>query len=166
MRNVIIIGSGPAGLTAALYAARANLNPLVIEGLESGGQLMLTTAVENFPGFRDGIMGPELMAEMRAQAARFGAEIMAGDVTSVELGTPPFVIRVGEQTHETQSLIISTGASARLLGLPSERALMGMACLRARPATATSSAASPSPWSAAATRPWRRPSSSPSSPRR
>ncbi len=125
MRNVIIIGSGPAGLTAALYAARANLQPLVIEGLESGGQLMLTTAVENFPGFRDGIMGPELMAEMRAQAERFGAEIVAGDVTSVELGTPPFIVRVGERNHETRSLIISTGASARLLGLPSERALMG-----------------------------------------
>ena len=125
MRNVIIIGSGPAGLTAALYAARANLKPLIIEGLESGGQLMLTTAVENFPGFRDGIMGPELMAEMRAQAERFGAEIVAGDVTSVELGASPFVVRVGERSHETRALIISTGASARLLGLPSERALMG-----------------------------------------
>ena len=125
MRDVIIIGSGPAGLTAALYAARANLKPLVVEGLESGGQLMLTTAVENFPGFRDGIMGPELMAEMRAQAERFGAEILAGDVTSVELGASPFVVRLGEQAHQTRSLIISTGASARLLGLPSERALMG-----------------------------------------
>ena len=86
---------------------------------------MLTTAVENFPGFRDGILGPELMAEMRAQAERFGAEIVAGDVTAVELGAPPFVVRAGEQTHEARSLIISTGASARLLGLPSERALMG-----------------------------------------
>ena len=125
MRDVIIIGSGPAGLTAALYTARANLKPLVIEGIESGGQLMLTTAVENFPGFRDGIMGPELMAEMRAQAERFGAEIVAGDVTKVEMGASPFVVRVGEQAHEARSLIVSTGASARLLGLPSERALMG-----------------------------------------
>ncbi len=125
MRDVIIIGSGPAGLTAALYTARANLKPLVIEGIESGGQLMLTTAVENFPGFRDGIMGPELMAEMRAQAERFGAEIVSGDVTTVEMGASPFVVRVGEQAHETRSLIVSTGASARLLGLPSERALMG-----------------------------------------
>lgn len=125
MRNVTVIGSGPAGLTAALYAARANLEPLVIEGLESGGQLMLTTMVENFPGYRDGIMGPALMAEMRAQAERFGAEIVAGDVTTVELGVSPFVVRLGKTNHETRALIISTGASARLLGLDSERTLMG-----------------------------------------
>ena len=125
MRNVIIIGSGPAGLTAALYAARANLAPLVIEGLESGGQLMLTTAVENFPGFRDGIMGPELMGEMRAQAERFGTEVMARDVTGVELGEPPFTVHLGQEALQAKALIISTGASARLLGLPSERTLMG-----------------------------------------
>ena len=125
MRNVIIIGSGPAGLTAALYAARANLSPLVIEGLESGGQLMLTTMVENFPGYRDGILGPDLMAEMRAQAERFGAEIISGDVTSVDLGAAPFTLRVGDVIEQTKALIISTGASARLLGLPSERTLMG-----------------------------------------
>ena len=125
MHNVIIIGSGPAGLTAALYAARANLAPLVIEGLESGGQLMLTTMVENFPGYRDGIMGPDLMAEMRAQAQRFGAEIVSGDVTAVELGSQPLVVRLGKEVRETRSLIIATGASARLLGLPSERTLMG-----------------------------------------
>ena len=125
MHNVIIIGSGPAGLTAALYAARANLAPLVIEGLESGGQLMLTTMVENFPGYREGIMGPDLMAEMRAQAQRFGAEILSGDVTAVELGSWPFVVRLGDVVQETRSLIIATGASARLLGLPSERTLIG-----------------------------------------
>ena len=125
MRDVIIIGSGPAGLTAALYAARANLAPLVIEGLESGGQLMLTTMVENFPGYRDGVMGPDLMAEMRAQAQRFGAEIISGDVTAVELGSQPFSVRLGDEVHQTTALIIATGASARLLGLPSERTLMG-----------------------------------------
>ncbi len=125
MHNVIIIGSGPAGLTAALYAARANLEPLVIEGLESGGQLMLTTMVDNFPGHRDGIMGPELMGEMRAQAERFGAKIMAGDVTRVTLDSSPFTVHLGKEALETKALIISTGASARLLGLPSERTLMG-----------------------------------------
>jgi thioredoxin reductase (NADPH) len=111
-RNVTIIGSGPAGLTAALYSARANLQPLVIEGIEAGGQLMLTTLVENFPGHRDGIMGPDLMHEMRAQAEKFGAELIQNHVTSVDLCSTPFVIK-------------TTGASARLLGLPSERALMG-----------------------------------------
>jgi thioredoxin reductase (NADPH) len=124
-REVTIIGSGPAGLTAALYSARANLRPLVIEGLEAGGQLMLTTAVENFPGFRDGIMGPDLMAEMRAQAERFGASIMRGNVTAVDLSVRPFVITTDDKRIATQTLIIATGASAKLLGLPSERQLMG-----------------------------------------
>ena len=124
-RNVIIIGSGPAGLTAALYAARANLKPLLIEGLEAGGQLMLTTAVENFPGFRDGIMGPELMAEMRAQATRFGTEIVQGDVSAVDVSRGPFSVRTTEDEYRCHALIIATGASARLLGIPSERKLMG-----------------------------------------
>ncbi len=125
MRDVIIIGSGPAGLTAALYTARANLEPLLIEGLESGGQLMLTTDVENYPGFREGIMGPELMTAMRGQAERFGTEFVTGDVTKVGLGQPPFSVTTTDTTYQTRSLIIATGASARLLGLPSERALMG-----------------------------------------
>jgi thioredoxin reductase (NADPH) len=123
--NVIIIGSGPAGLTAALYSARANLKPLVIEGLEAGGQLMLTTLVENWPGFRDGIMGPDLMAEMRSQAERFGAEIIRSQVSSVDLSSHPFKVRVSGGEYTARSLIIATGASARLLGLPSERALLG-----------------------------------------
>ncbi len=121
----VIIGSGPAGLTAALYAARANLKPIVIEGLEAGGQLMMTTMVENWPGFRDGIMGPELMSEMRAQAQRFGAEIVNAHVTSVDLSRHPFVTRTPETEYHSRSVIVATGASARLLGLPSERALIG-----------------------------------------
>jgi thioredoxin reductase (NADPH) len=124
-RSVIIIGSGPAGLTAALYTARANLQPLLIEGIEAGGQLMLTTDVENFPGFRNGILGPDLMGEMRAQAERFGTEIIQGNVTSVELCASPIVVKTTEAEYATRSLIIATGASARLLGLPAERALMG-----------------------------------------
>jgi thioredoxin reductase (NADPH) len=123
--DVIIIGSGPAGLTAALYTARANLQPLLIEGLEAGGQLMLTTLVENFPGYRDGIMGPELMAEMRAQAERFGSEIIQGHVASVDLFKRPFVVRTDDAEFAAKTLIIATGASARLLGLASERTLMG-----------------------------------------
>jgi len=125
LRNVIIIGSGPAGLTAALYAARANLKPLVIEGLEAGGQLMMTTLVENWPGHRNGVMGPELMAEIRAQAERFGAEILRGDVTDVDLSSHPFTIATSEERYTSRTLIVATGASARLLGLPSERTLMG-----------------------------------------
>jgi thioredoxin reductase (NADPH) len=124
-RHVIIIGSGPAGLTAGIYAARANLKPLLIEGVEAGGQLMLTTMVENWPGHRDGIMGPDLMAEMRAQSERFGAEIIQGNVTRVDLCAQPIVVETSEQTYTTRSLIIATGASARLLGLASERGLMG-----------------------------------------
>jgi thioredoxin reductase (NADPH) len=125
-RNVVIIGSGPAGLTAALYSARANLQPLVIEGIEAGGQLMLTTMVENFPGFRDGIMGPDLMSEMREQAKRFGAEFVQGNVERVEVcGGYPFKVKTSEAEHGAKAVIIATGASARLLGLPSERTLMG-----------------------------------------
>ena len=123
-RNVLIIGSGPAGLTAALYTARANLQPLVIEGIDAGGQLMLTTLVENYPG-RGDIMGPDLMAEMRAQSLKFGAEIIQGNVTEVELDCKPFVVRTSEAEYRATTIIIATGASARLLGLPSERALMG-----------------------------------------
>src|SRR5438093_11742981 len=113
-RNVIIIGSGPAGLTAALYTARANLQPLVIEGVEAGGQLMLTTLVENWPGYRDGIMGPDLMGEMRAQAQKFGAEFVQSQVTSVDLCRQPFLIRTSDAEYFTRSVIVATGASARL----------------------------------------------------
>ena len=125
VREVVIIGSGPAGLTAALYAARANLQPLVIEGLESGGQLMMTTLVENFPGYRDGIMGPELMGEMRAQAERFGAEIIQSQVSAVDLSAKPFLLKTPDGEYRSKTIIIATGASAKLLGIPSERTLMG-----------------------------------------
>lgn len=124
-RNVIIIGSGPAGLTAALYAARATLTPLVFEGAEAGGQLMLTTLVENYPGYREGILGPDLMAEMRAQTERFGADLIARDVSAVDLGTRPFVVTSDGESHRGRTVIVATGASARLLGLANERTLMG-----------------------------------------
>jgi len=126
IRNVIVLGSGPAGLTAALYTARANLEPLVIEGHEPGGQLTLTTAVENFPGFPDGIMGPELMANMKAQAGKFGAEFVTGSATSVDLSKRPFEITVDNgKTYVARSLIVATGASAKLLGIENEQALIG-----------------------------------------
>ena len=125
MYNVIIIGSGCAGLTAAIYAGRANLKPLVIDGHEPGGQLMLTTMVENFPGFPDGILGPDLTDNMRKQAQKFGAEFKSGAVTAADLSRRPFQITAGKETYESQSLIIAAGASARLLGLESERKLMG-----------------------------------------
>ena len=124
-RQVIIIGSGPAGLTAALYAARANLKPLVIEGIEAGGQLMLTTMVENWPGYRDGIMGPALMSELRAQAERFGAEIIQGDVSSVDLSERPFTITVDTTRYTAQALIVATGASAKWLDLGVDKKLSG-----------------------------------------
>jgi thioredoxin reductase (NADPH) len=124
-RDVIIIGSGPAGLTAAVYTGRANLKPLLFEGLLAGGQLMTTTEVENFPGFRNGIMGPDLMAEMRAQAERFGADVVQSDVTSVDLSARPFAVTADGTAYTARTLIIATGASAKLLGLPAERALMG-----------------------------------------
>ncbi len=125
LRKVIIVGSGPAGLTAAIYAARGDLKPLVIEGYQSGGQLMLTSEVENFPGFSKGVMGPALMQEMRAQAERFGAEFITADATKVELNSKTKKVWVDGTLYEGQTVIISTGASAKLLGLENEKRLMG-----------------------------------------
>ncbi|HTQ60153.1 MAG TPA: thioredoxin-disulfide reductase [Candidatus Solibacter sp.] len=125
MHNVVIIGSGCAGLTAAIYAARANLKPLVIDGHEQGGQLSLTTHVENYPGFPDGIMGPELIENMRKQAQRFGAEFKAGQVNEVDFTRRPFKITAGKDVYEAKALIVAAGASARLLGLKGERELIG-----------------------------------------
>jgi len=125
MHNVVIIGSGCAGLTAAIYAGRANLKPLVLDGHEPGGQLSLTTHVENYPGFPDGIMGPELIENMRKQAQKFGAQFKAGAVTEVDVSKRPFKIIAGKDTYEARSLIVAAGASARLLGLKSERELIG-----------------------------------------
>ena len=125
IREVVIIGSGPAGLTAAVYASRGDLKPLVIEGVEAGGQLMLTTEVENYPGFVDGIMGPELMERFRKQAARFGTEYLTDNVTAVDLSARPFVVKTGGDEIQTRSLIIATGASARMLDVPGEKTLLG-----------------------------------------
>ena len=125
MNQVIIIGSGCAGLTAAIYAGRANLKPLVIDGHEPGGQLSLTTLVENFPGFPEGIQGPQLIENMRAQAQKFGAEFKSGAISEVDFSKPPFKITAGKETYETQTLIVASGATARLIGLESERKLIG-----------------------------------------
>ena len=124
-RRVIVIGSGPAGYTAAIYAARANLAPLMFTGLQAGGQLVLTTMVENYPGFVDGIMGPELMETMRKQAERFGTDMIGEDVTAVDFSRRPFVVSAGDTAYEADSVIVATGATAKLLGLPGERELMG-----------------------------------------
>jgi thioredoxin reductase (NADPH) len=125
VRDVIIIGGGPAGFTAALYTARANLNPLVIEGFNWGGQLMITSDVENYPGYADGVLGPAMMADFRRQAERFGAEFLTDDVTRVDLSERPFRVYVGDDEYRAEAIIVATGANARQLGLPSEQVLQG-----------------------------------------
>jgi thioredoxin reductase (NADPH) len=125
VERVLILGSGPAGLTAALYTARANLSPLLVEGLEPGGQLTITTEVENYPGFENGIMGPEMMEVFKRQAARFSTRFIQGEATEVRLDTRPFEVVIDGKTLKTQALIVSTGASAKLLGIESEKRLMG-----------------------------------------
>jgi thioredoxin reductase (NADPH) len=125
VRELVIVGSGPSGLTAAVYAARANLHPVVIEGVGAGGQLMLTTDVENYPGFPDGILGPELMMKFREQAERFGAEFVTADADRVDLSGSPFGVWVGDREYRSHALIVSTGATARMLGIPSEQRLLG-----------------------------------------
>jgi thioredoxin reductase (NADPH) len=124
-RKVIIIGGGPAGYTAGIYAARANLAPLLFTGLQAGGQLTLTTSVENYPGFVDGVMGPDLMETMRKQAERFGTDLLGEDVTAVDFGQRPFVVKTADASYQAETVIVATGATAKLLGLPGERELMG-----------------------------------------
>ena len=125
VRDVIIIGGGPAGYTAALYAARSNLRPLVIEGFQWGGQLMITSDVENYPGYAEGVLGPEMMQDFRRQAERFGTEFLTDDVTRVDLSERPFRVYVGDEEYLARSVVVATGASARQLGLESERTLQG-----------------------------------------
>ena len=125
VREVIVIGGGPAGYTAALYAARANLNPLVIEGFAWGGQLMITSDVENYPGYSDGVLGPEMMQDFRKQAERFGTEFITDDVTRVDFSERPFGVWVGDTEYRAESVIVATGANARQLGIESEKTLQG-----------------------------------------
>jgi thioredoxin reductase (NADPH) len=125
VRELIIVGSGPAGYTAALYAARANLHPLVIEGFNWGGQLMITSDVENYPGYSDGVLGPQMMQDFRRQAERFGAEFITDDVTRVDFSERPYKVFIGDDEHLAKAVVVATGASARQLGLPSEQALHG-----------------------------------------
>ncbi|MBA2333185.1 MAG: FAD-dependent oxidoreductase, partial [Actinobacteria bacterium] len=125
VRDVIIIGGGPAGYTAALYAARANLKPLVLEGFQWGGQLMITSEVENYPGYPEGVMGPAMMSQFREQAERFGTEFVTDDVTRVDFGERPFRVYVGDDEYRAETVIVATGATARQIGLESERALHG-----------------------------------------
>ena len=159
-RKLAIIGSGPAGLTAAIYAGRANLEPIVLAGNVPMGQLMITSDVENYPGFPKGIMGPELMQLFREQAERFGSTIVERDVTRVDFSERPFRLWVGDDEYRADAVIVATGASALWLGLPTEEEFRDAACPPAPPATASSSAAATSPWWAAATpRSRRRPSS-------
>src|ERR671915_2148510 len=125
VRKLVVIGGGPAGYTAALYAARANLEPLVIEGFQWGGQLMITSDVENYPGYPEGVLGPEMMKDFRRQAERFGGEFISDDVTRVDFSESPFRVYVGDEEHRAEAVIVATGANARMLGLASERALQG-----------------------------------------
>ena len=132
VRDLIIIGGGPAGYTAALYAARAELAPLVVEGFQWGGQLMVTSDVENYPGYPDGIMGPEMMQDFRRQAERFGAEFITDDVTEVDLSVRPFRVTIHKDEYRARSVIVATGATARWLGLDSEQRLQGRGVSRLR----------------------------------
>jgi thioredoxin reductase (NADPH) len=160
IHDVIVVGSGPAGYTAAIYAARAQLKLLVFEGTTFGGALMTTTEVENYPGFRSGITGPELMDEMREQALRFGADLRMDDVEAVSLGGPiKEVVTADGEKHRARAVILAMGAAARYLGVPGERSCSAAASAPAPPATASSSGTRTSPSSAAVTRRWKRPPS-------